>query len=118
MGYNGSVNVPARVLEIESPLRDHIYTITFKDGSSLKLTKEHPLFTNSGWKSLSPVHTSNENAALSVELLKVGDKVLNSSGKYVKIIGISFKHGQIRTFNLKSVSDYNNFYAGSQFGNS
>ncbi len=113
MGFNGKHNIPVEVLELESPVRDHMYTLNFEDNSILKLTAEHPLYTTDGWKSLSPKATAKENSQLDVKQLKLGDKVLNSHGNFIKITDIDLKKRTIQTYNLKKVSDYNNFFANS-----
>jgi hypothetical protein len=111
IGFDGDVKVSVEVLELESPVRDHMYTLTFEDGSTLELTREHPLYTKEGWKSLSPEETVLENSALKVKVLDFGDKVLNSEGDYVEIVSIDYAEKEVQTYNLKSVSEYNNFYA-------
>jgi len=111
MGHDGEKNVPVKVLELESPVRDHMHTLEFENGTKLQLTREHPLFTKEGWKSLSPEATAEENAELKVSELKKGDRVLNESGNFVAITNITLEEKEIQTYNLKKVSDYNNFFA-------
>lgn len=113
LGFSGDEQVVVEVLELESPVRDHIYTLAFEDGSTLELTREHPLYSEDGWKSLSPEETALENDELEVKELRLGDKVLNSKGNYVKITGIDYAEKQVQTYNLKRVSDCNNFFANS-----
>lgn len=114
IGFDGKKKVTETVLELESPVRDHIVTVTFSDGSKLQMTDEHPLYTDSGWKSVSPDNTALENPQLAVGKLKNGDKVLNSHGQYVAITSMVYKTGQVQTYNLKSVSGHNNYYAGGK----
>ncbi|MBW2981464.1 carboxypeptidase regulatory-like domain-containing protein [Candidatus Woesearchaeota archaeon] len=111
LGFDGNEKDAVEVLELESPVRDHLYSLNFEDESRLELTREHPLYTEQGWKSLSPEETAVENSELKVQELKIGDKVLNSEGEYVEIISISFVEKEIQTYNLKRVSEYNNFFA-------
>ena len=54
LSFDGIQNVKAKVLETSAPVRDHLYTLHFQDGSSLQLTEEHPVFTKEGWKSVNP----------------------------------------------------------------
>jgi hypothetical protein len=113
MGYDGKEMKSETVFELESPIRDHLYTLTFVDGSHLKLTSEHPLFTNTGWKSINPKKTYEEIPTLHVEQLKVGDKVFNKKGTYTQILKMEYVKGSIQTYNLKRVSQYSNFFADS-----
>ncbi len=114
LGYDGKKQVSETVKELESPVRDHLYTLSFSDKTTLSLTREHPLYTPAGWKSISPQDTSKENASLKVQQLKVGDSVLNDKGKYIKIVSMTFKPGDVQTYNLKSVTGNNDFYAGGK----
>lgn len=101
----------SRVLEIESPLRDHMCTIIFNDASELKLTNEHPVYTSEGWKSLSPEETARENKNLVVEKLEIGDSILFYGNKYEQVIEIRYESIIIQTYNLKSIEKYNTFFA-------
>ena len=38
----------SQVSAIETPMRDHMCTVTFADGGRLRLTDEHPLYTQGG----------------------------------------------------------------------
>jgi hypothetical protein len=111
LGFDGENQTKERVLALEAPVRDHLYVITFADGTTIELTREHPLYTADGWKSLDPKETAHENPELKVALLKTGDKVLNDSGNYVAIDSVTYKPGTVQTYNLKSVSGNNNYYA-------
>lgn len=111
MGFDGTKQISETVLELEAPIRNHLYKLTFADGSVLRLTKEHPLFTPSGWKSISPKDTISENPGLSVGTLTVGEKILNIENNFIKIISIEYIPGKVQTYNLKKVTGFNNFYA-------
>jgi len=111
MGYDGKKAVSEKVLELESPIRDHLYELTFANGSTLQLTNEHPLYTSQGWKSLAPGKTRQENPKLVVGRLYNGDAVLNKDDKYIEIVSITYKPGKVQTYNLKRVTANNNFYA-------
>ncbi len=114
MGYNGAKQIPQTVIQLETPIRDHLYKLTFSDGSILKLTNEHPLFTSDGWKSIAPEKTAAENPNLLVGVLAVGDYVLDSKNNFVKIISMEYIPGIVQTYNLKSVTGFNNFYANDK----
>ena len=111
IGFDGNNKVPVEVLELESPVRNHMYTLYFEDGSKLELTREHPLYTEDGWKSISPKETALENSQLEVDKLEVGDKVLNNERIYVELVSIDYTEKEVQTYNLKSVSEHNNFFA-------
>ncbi len=111
MSFDGSYPAPTYVSALESPLRDHLYILTFGDGSTLKLTQEHPLFTANGWKSLSPESTAEETPTLLVGKLEVGDHVLTAGGVYQTLTKVIFVPGEVRTYNIKKLSQHDSFYA-------
>jgi len=111
LGFDGEKQVSETVMGVEAPIRDHLYRLTFADGTELKLTREHPLYTTNGWKSLSPTSTSKENSSLNVDTLKIGDKVLTSNDDYIALTKIEYLPGEVQTYNLKNVSCSNDFYA-------
>ena len=105
-------NEASEVLEIESPIRDHMCKIIFSDNSELNLTSEHPIYSNTGWKSINPEDTKRENSYMDfVEKLSVGDLILSSNLDYKGVKNISCWNQTIQTYNLKSVSKNRNFYA-------
>jgi hypothetical protein len=111
LGFDGHQQVNEIVLDLEAPVRDHYYTLVMANGIRIKLTREHPLFTQKGWASLSPKETLTENPNLVVNTLEIGDKILYRDGKYVAVLNIIFVPGNVKTYNLKKVSGFNNFYA-------
>lgn len=111
MGYDGKKQIAVTVQELESPVRDHHYSVILADGTILGMTNEHPLYTEDGWKSISPKHTAEENPQLKVQTLTVGDKVLTDAGNYIEIAAMDYFAGKVQVYNLKKVSGYNNFYA-------
>lgn len=113
MGYDEKNKklVAQTVLEMESPVRDHYYSVKLSDGTVLGMTDEHPVYTKDGWKAIAPENTAKENAALKVGKLKLGDKVLKNSGTYVTVVSMNEKKGSVQTYNLKKVSGYNDFFA-------
>lgn len=113
LGYDKltKTQIIEEVLELESPIRDHMCEILFTGNSKLKLTNEHPIYTKESWKSISPKETLKENAKLKVGKLNVGDEVLFANGLYDKIVSIKCWNEEIQTYNLKKVSISNNYYA-------
>ena len=53
-------------------------TITFTDGTSIKVTNDHPLLTTLGWKSFDPEHGAQVYESIGVcdETFAIGDKLL------------------------------------------
>ncbi|MBU1111585.1 MAG: hypothetical protein KJ896_02300, partial [Nanoarchaeota archaeon] len=131
--------ITATVLELESPVRDHLCEIIFtesfaknlKESDSLQnnnigdkdnlqnnqnnilqLTNEHPVYTIDGWKAIDPQETLKENSELKLNgKLSVGDKVLFANNVYHEIENINCWNEIVQTYNLKSVSGTNTFYA-------
>lgn len=111
LSFNGEKQISAKVLELESPIRNHLNTIIFADGTRLQLTNEHPLLTDQGWKSIKPEETKKENNELNVKKLSITDSVLNSKGLYVPINKITYEEKIIQTYNLKTIEQTKTFYA-------
>jgi hypothetical protein len=111
ISYDGQKQTESTVKELESPIRGHLYTLTFADGSTLRLTREHPLFTSTGWRSISPRETAAENPNLIVGKLSIGDRVLNHNNRFIEITSMEYLPGKVQTYNLKKVSVHNNFFA-------
>ncbi len=100
-----------KVLELESPMRDHMCQIIFSDNSILNLTREHPVYTKEGWKAINPEETKKENSLLNTGKLKEGDLVFFSDLNYKQLKSISCWNETIQTYNLKSIDKFRNFYA-------
>jgi len=111
--YDETTNKISRgeVRELEKPVRDHMCKIIFSDGSEIKLTNEHPIYTDNGWKSISPEETRKENHLLEVNKLKIGNRVLEQGLNYKTIREITCWDESIQTYNLKSIFPHNTFYA-------
>lgn len=107
--------VGAEVTELESPMREGIYTLTFDDGTDLKTTNEHPLYIskdgNVGWGAIDPSATKEEVSTLEVMKIDVGDKVMGSSLAWKEIVDISYEEGTTKTYNLIGIEKINNFFA-------
>jgi len=103
----------AKVLEIESPIRYHIYTLKFKGGKELRLTSEHPLYAKEkGWASIDPEETLAEDSLI-VETLAVGDEILDINGNWARVNKITFENipEGVQTYNLKRIENYNDYFA-------
>lgn len=78
------------------------------DDTSIITTKDHPFWTNEGWKSLDPTKTKMYNRYQEVEKYKIGDNLLlhNSNHKAPsKIIAIKIIEENTDTYTLELDSD-------------
>jgi hypothetical protein len=92
-----------------SVLSDHIALVKFENGVELKVTKDHPIWTNNGWSALD-VELTMEKYQIGVAQLNVGDIVKRFDGE-VKIDSIEIIEEPTMTFTLKGVEDNANFFA-------
>lgn len=92
-----------------SVLSDHISYVTLSNGTILKLTNDHPIYTKKGWAAID-VELTKTKYDLPVEDLIVGDLVKTLDG-YSEIISIETHNTPTMTFTLKDVEDNANFYA-------
>lgn len=67
IGFDGSKNVTAKVLELQTQMSDHYYDVKLANGTDLKLTKNHAVYTQEGWKSIDPQATRKETPGPSVQ---------------------------------------------------
>lgn len=111
MSYDGEGFSKQTVKHIEDPVRDHHYIVKLADGTEIGITDDHALYTNEGWQAISPENAKNESPGLAVTKLEIGDKLLNSKGKYITVLSMKYLSGDVQTYNLKDVSRYNNYYA-------
>lgn len=92
-----------------SVLSDHIALVKFEDGNVLKVTKDHPIWTNNGWSALD-VELTMEKYQIGVAQLNVGDIVKRFDDE-AKIDSIQIIEEPTMTFTLKGVEDNANFFA-------
>ncbi|MFH2028336.1 MAG: hypothetical protein ABIJ08_04320, partial [Nanoarchaeota archaeon] len=112
LSYNTDNNqyTNAVVLELESPIRNDYYIIKLEDNEILKITDEHPVYTQDGWASIVPEATLHD-ANLNVKKLNEKDKILNVNKRWIKIKEITHIREKVQTYNLKHVSNTNTFFA-------
>jgi intein/homing endonuclease len=99
-----------KVMALEAPTRDHLTTIVFANGKTLRLTDEHPLFTKKGWASLDPGFTF-EHHNMRVNKLRVGSEVLDNNSKWNKILSINTILVTNQVYNLAKVEPSETFFA-------
>lgn len=92
-----------------SVLSDHISYVTLSNGVVLKITNDHPIYTNNGWAAID-VELTKTKYDLPVEALVVGNSVKTIDG-YVEVVSIETNNEPTMTFTLKDVEDNANFYA-------
>lgn len=95
--------------------RKEIVQITFADGTSLKITPDHPIFSERGWVAYST--ESGRIAYPDVELqdqgTQIGDLIMSLSLLFDKeIISMQYIEGEFETYTLK-VQNNSNFFAQS-----
>lgn len=103
----------ASVKELESPKREGVYSI---NSGLLKLTNEHPIYTKKksgeiGWASVEPEESKEDCPDLEIMKLEIGDYIFNETEEWVEIETLEFEEGEIQTYNLKKVEEFNNFFA-------
>ena len=101
----------SRVTALDQPIRDHMCQINFEGGEDLKLTDEHPLFTQDGWKSINPKNTFRENPNLKVGKLKEGDQVAKADGATAKVKDFTCWSEKVQTYNLILDNGANTYFA-------
>ncbi len=102
---------PSEVLSLQQPVRDGYYEVTFENGKVLKVTNDHPLYTEKGWAAIE-VDAALAGYALShIEKLEVGDSVLQDDLTYARIVSIKYHAGDVQTYTLKKVAKNKNFFA-------
>jgi len=99
------------VTELDQPIRNHMCQINYVNGESLKLTDEHPLYTDSGWKSIDPDNTYKDNPNLVVDRLMVGDQVIKADGSWQAVNAIDCWSERQRTYNLILDGGVNTYFA-------
>ena len=82
---------------------DELYTLSFDDNTSLKVTSPHRFY----------ILRNNKYSWISAEDLKLNDKVLYTDGKYHKITKISKTELNEFVYNIE-VENNHNYYVGKQ----
>ncbi|MDP2926130.1 MAG: LamG-like jellyroll fold domain-containing protein [Nanoarchaeota archaeon] len=96
------------ITKLESFISDDMCKIVFSDGSEIKLTENHPIFTLQGIKSIDPEATKKEG--LAVSKLEKEDMVIAFDSNYKTVKNISCWNEISRTYNFK-VKSYENYFA-------
>lgn len=84
----------------------NIARIILDDGTKLSMNIYHPLYTEDGWKSLTEYK--------GLPKLTLNDKLLTSSGEYIRIKGIDMiQETEVETYYTLKVNGNNNFYVNN-----
>ena len=114
-----SYNIDKKALETASVevisvvQRSEIVHITFGDGTMLKITSDHPMFSSRGWivKDYESGCLSYPNVDIQKEPIDVGDMLLSLSLMFDKeVVDIKLVEGSITCYTLK-VSQNSNYFA-------
>lgn len=99
------------VTKLDQPVRDHMCQINYTDGKTLRLTDEHPLYTEDGWKSINPDSTYKDVPDLPVTALQKGDKVAKSDGGEAEVDYFGCWSESVQTYNLILDGGVNTYFA-------
>lgn len=106
--------IPAKVLEVESPMRDDYYIVTLANNVQLKVTDEHPLYMKSadyeGWGAIKP-EKAIKDSGIKTNAIKVGDYLLNQDKEWIEVLSMEHIEKKTQTFNLKTIEKTNTFFA-------
>lgn len=93
------------------------YTVTFEDGTVLKLTHDHPILTDNGFRACKPrsdddsVEMGSRQPDLPVTQLQVGDKGMTDQKELSGVVSIEYHDDTVMTYNLEIVEPYHTFFA-------
>lgn len=109
--YNFNTNtIEDKVVgKLLSVLSDHIAIIKLDNNTELKVTNDHPIYSNKGWSALN-VELTKEKYNIEVAELQIGDVIKLYDGT-TKILSIEIIEEPTMTFTLKDVEDNANFFA-------
>jgi hypothetical protein len=95
----------------DRPIRDEMCQINFTNGQTLRLTSEHPLFTDGGWKAIDPVKSKDDTPYLPVTLLEKGDVVPREDGITAEVDYYACWSERQQTYNLELDGGVNTYFA-------
>jgi len=85
-----------------------VATVTLANGTTVRCTPSHPIYTTDGWKSVNPSHKDVVKEFAS-EKLNVGDTVVTDSGSFAVIsITVADEEAEVYTFSVTSNGNVNN----------
>ena len=110
----------SEVISYERPFRRMQYTITFHDGSQVRVTDEHPFYGQKdggfeGWLSINSSFTADVYGSIGnndVRDIEVGDQLYDRDGGWRKIETISCVDIGFRAYDLNTLTDHTFFADG------
>ena len=104
----------SQVMKVFVKQNNKIYTVTFDDGSQIRLTGNHPMFTKRGWVCTNYDEFIYEPHAMGNDIvettsLKIGDKV-KSQYSYKTVVSIECKPNTENVYDF-TVAKIGNFFA-------
>ena len=108
---NGKKSI-STVTDLERPVRENLCQIDFANGESLRLTSEHPVFTQEGWKAIDIKATGQEVPGLAVTELREGDKLVKADGTLVGVNSFACWSTSVQTYNLILDGEARTYFAG------
>jgi hypothetical protein len=100
------------VTKLELPVRDNMCQINFTDGEKFRLTSEHPVFSQDGWKSIDINAIKKEMPNLAVIELKKGDKLVKADGTWAQVDSFACWSTTAQTYNLILDGGAHTYFAG------
>jgi hypothetical protein len=100
------------VTKLEQPISDNLCQINFINGERLRLTSQHPVFTQEGWKAIDIKATVKEIPNLPVMELKKGDKIVKANGTMAQVNSFACWSTSIQTYNLRLDGGAHTYFAG------
>jgi hypothetical protein len=110
---NGKI-VSTAVLEMESPVREGVFKL---NNDLISVTNEHPFYTKKKngkicWASIDKAAAVKHSPKLkNINALELGDSIFHSTKGWIELKSMKFIKKEIKTYNLKEVKGYNNFFA-------
>ncbi len=99
--------VPAKVTDTWAGLHDDLYIIN----DEIEVTSEHPFWTKEiGWASITPSNTLDRHGWKPSQL-GVGQHLMDINENYIEITSIEKNFGEVMTYNLEDIENYNNYFA-------
>ncbi len=103
--------VPAEMAHFYRRTADKLLLIKLSSGRQIKLTPEHPLLTQHGWKAACELNTGSGIIAADINISRDSDRFLLQNNIFLdSIISMELLEGSFEVYDI-SVPEYHNFVA-------